>query len=221
MDRFLRRLKSLSSSSAADATTPSCSRSPERNSGSEISPFCSVRSSESHDEMTDSSRLRCSICQEDLHSTNSDSSETPCILPCSHIFGSICIQKWLSASPHQNCPACRHSMLYTSCQHPIEPLPLSDHASTPQPECFPSKCQLCREGGKWSHEVELLEERLWFEQGILERLGTFLAWDVGPMSTGYMVNVGVDDRVVESRRRFESGWRDIRLRYEAEVGRAW
>lgn len=67
----------------------------------------------------------------------------------------------------------------------------------------------------------MLEERLWFEQGILERLGTFLAWDVGPMSTGYMVNVGVDDRAVESRRRFESGWRDIRLRYETEVGRAW
>lgn len=69
--------------------------------------------------------------------------------------------------------------------------------------------------------MELLEEALWFEQGILERLGTFLAWDFGTLSSGYVVNIDVDDRAVESRRRFETGWKDIRSRYEAEAGRSW
>lgn len=221
MDRMLRKLRSGVSSLSSSTT---CIPNPSRTSGDiiTITPR-SARSSTSHDSVIAASTIRCSICQEDLDESDSATAtqETACILPCSHIFGSTCIQKWLSTSPHHNCPTCRHSMLYSSCQHPIEPLSLSDYALMTHPECFPSKCQLCRHEGKWSREVELLEEALWFEQGILERLGTFLAWDFGTLSSGYVVNIDVDDRAVESRRRFETGWKDIRSRYEAEAGRSW
>ena len=65
----------------------------------------------------------------------------------------------------------------------------------------------------------MLEEKLWFEQGMLERLGSFLAWDVGTLSMGYIVSI--EDRTDYSRRKYEDGWKDIRVRHEAEVGKAW
>ena len=51
----------------------------------------------------------CNICQEDYLTAASDN-EHPVALPCNHVFGQHCIQKWLSAEevePRTTCPLCR------------------------------------------------------------------------------------------------------------------
>lgn len=43
----------------------------------------------------------------------------PSLLPCGHVFGSLCLQRWLRS--HDTCPACRFALRYELCQHPVAP----------------------------------------------------------------------------------------------------
>jgi len=63
----------------------------------------------------------CSICNDPLSFPNTDGSlEHAVILQCGHVFGAICIKRWLEESSHHDCPACRCPILHAKCGHVIE-----------------------------------------------------------------------------------------------------
>ncbi|KUJ20081.1 uncharacterized protein LY89DRAFT_731314 [Mollisia scopiformis] len=98
---------------------------------------------------------RCTICNEDLAEARVDETiETPSVLPCGHVFGNLCISRWLHDSTHQNCPICRRRMTYRSCGHTVKPLPVAESPQLVKEEHMPEKCLLCREGS------EMLKERI-------------------------------------------------------------
>jgi len=98
---------------------------------------------------------RCTICNEILSETRVDDTvETPSILPCGHVFGDMCITRWLHDSTHQNCPICRRRMTYRTCGHTVRPLAVSENPKLVKEENMPEKCLLCRD------ESEILKERI-------------------------------------------------------------
>jgi len=67
----------------------------------------------------------CSICSFTLgvpRNSFDGKIEKPVILPCSHVFGSLCISRWLDHdSMRRDCPVCRRVMRYTGCGCAIRP----------------------------------------------------------------------------------------------------
>ena len=99
---------------------------------------------------------RCMICNSPFNLTRSDGLiEKESILPCSHVFGHICIQRWLETdSTHQDCPICRRPMLYRTCGHVIKSCEVDKAPSGLPEEDMPDKCARCRIGDSTSTEVE-------------------------------------------------------------------
>lgn len=69
----------------------------------------------------------CSMCKEpfDAETDAVDEVEHPIELPCGHIFGSACIEIWLSPEKEgkSTCPYCRHQLFGSSSD--FEPLPVN------------------------------------------------------------------------------------------------
>jgi hypothetical protein len=160
---------------------------------------------------------QCFICQEELGQPRPDGeTEKAYILPCSHVFGHICISRWLDSSPNHNCPTCRRSMIY-SCGHPIKPV-----ESSKAPKCLDAfetleKCILCRQEGIWKKRLELLMERQQMEERVLEGLKMFL-----PTLYGGMVfasrDTSTDERINESRERLRQDVECLRGELEKQEG---
>lgn len=168
----------------------------------------------------DTLALQCSICRETLGEPNYDGEiETAHVLPCSHIFGSACIARWLDASPHHDCPTCRRSMIYKICGHPIEALDVSKQPQNVTIEDMPEKCLLCRQGGLWEKRLAFLKERQHAEEMVLVGLGSLMSTDFG--SRGERSTESVEERIIESRRRFKADIASTRIVLEKEVGKAW
>ena len=104
---------------------------------------------------------RCTICNEILGLPRLDGQvETAVVLPCSHIFGSICIVRWLEAeSLHQDCPNCRRRMMYRECGHAIKPCEVERAPKAVSEKDMPEKCRICRGGGMLEEQLRVMRER--------------------------------------------------------------
>ncbi|KAK0101028.1 hypothetical protein ONS95_012985 [Cadophora gregata] len=163
----------------------------------------------------------CTICHSLFHTPRSDGTiETPSLIPCGHIFGSICINRWLESSEHKNCPNCRREMRYHGCGHSVIPKSLpkpfprasevegdgDGHADVAmesdsdlrlravKAEDMPPLCLLCREGREMEEVVRRAERRLVAEERALEGLrvlpGLFGGLYKGSGSTSGPGNLG-------------------------------
>ena len=68
-------------------------------------------------------RVRCGICLEAYRNTTGDGNATPPTekpveLPCGHLFGSACIDRWLNDG-NNTCPTCRHEILDLTGHAPL------------------------------------------------------------------------------------------------------
>ena len=145
---------------------------------------------------------QCYICQETLGLPRPDGEcEEAHLLPCSHIFGHLCIARWLESSPNHNCPTCRRSMIYKSCGHLIRPYKLSHVPSQISPSSVPEKCLLCRqEEGLWKERLDLIVQHQQSEERVLEGLKVFLPSLYGGMSVSTTV-ASAEARIEESKDR--------------------
>jgi hypothetical protein len=117
---------------------------------------------------------RCSICNEALNLPRADGTiEHAAMLPCAHIFGSLCITQWLDQHAlHKDCPQCRRRIVYRKCGHSIRPWEL-DRAPTPIAETeMPENCILCEEdgGGAIGAQLRDIRNRMEAEERALEGL---------------------------------------------------
>ncbi|PSS00819.1 hypothetical protein BD289DRAFT_450164 [Coniella lustricola] len=63
----------------------------------------------------------CPICAVDIGAKSPDGvRETYAITPCGHVFGSVCIKKYLAITDKPLCPVCRID-LFHACSHPVLP----------------------------------------------------------------------------------------------------
>jgi hypothetical protein len=104
---------------------------------------------------------QCAICSEPLGLARSDGqTEKATVLPCSHIFGDICILRWLELdSPHHDCPSCRRKMVYRGCGCMIRPRAVrrgltlergeGARVKVVSEEDMPDKCPKCRGDEIW------------------------------------------------------------------------
>jgi len=142
---------------------------------------------------------RCDICNETLGLPGLNGQiERAVVLPCSHVFGSACITRWLeSDSAYKNCPNCRRRMVYRGCGHFVKPC---DVARAPQFVCekdMPDKCLVCRSDGVLAEQLRLRRERQLAEQRELEGIKIYLPRIFGGLCR-ITVN-SVDSGVKESR----------------------
>lgn len=84
---------------------------------------------------------------------------------------------------------------------------------------MPEKCLLCRQGGLWEKRLAILKERQRAEETILVGLGSLMSSNFGLL--GERPAESVDERIVESRRRFEANIASARLVLEKEIGKTW
>jgi len=121
------------------------------------------------DQLEEQPSQRCSICKETLGLPRVDDQiETAVVLPCSHIFGSICITRWLeSDSLHQDCPNCRRRMIYRECGHPIKPCEVKQAPKAVSEKDMPMKCIICRGGSVLEEQLGIRRERQLAEQRAL------------------------------------------------------
>ncbi|KAF7889234.1 hypothetical protein EAF00_009534 [Botryotinia globosa] len=158
---------------------------------------------------------RCSICNEDIGITNCDGEiEAAYILPCSHIFGSTCILRWLETdSPHQNCPQCRRKMVYTECGHLIRPCEVSSAPKSVREADMPKMCLGCRGlEGELKSEVEMLLKRAEAEQRALTAMKMHFPGVWGEMCRETVRTVG--KRVEESREVLRRDIEELCRKYE-------
>jgi len=159
---------------------------------------------------------RCTICNETLGDTRVDDTiETPSILPCGHVFGNLCISRWLHDSKHQNCPICRRRMTYRSCGHTVRPLAVSENPQLVKEDDMPEKCLLCREGS------EMLKERIRWVKGRMDaEVRALEGLRVLRMTRGFAAFGGLfcgrggpmedfEDRVGDSKRVWEDECRKL------------
>ncbi|KUI52576.1 hypothetical protein VP1G_00112 [Cytospora mali] len=97
----------------------------------------------------------CAICQVDVGTKSPDGvKETWSITPCGHIFGSVCIKRYLAITDKPLCPVCRND-LFHMCSHPVlpasyDPKKLLQSRDEAAQKAFPageprhSECQFCR-----------------------------------------------------------------------------
>ena len=187
---------------------------------SKVTPIAANTVTPSSEHNADPPISQCYICSEIIGEPGPEGEiETAYILPCSHVFGSSCITRWLNTSPHHNCPTCRRSMIYQGCGHPIKPFEVSKLPHGLKREVVPEKCLLCRQGGVWQKRLAILKEKQCAEERILAGLGSFLPAGFDILSGGMVEGVG--ERVVESRRRFKADVEFTRTLLEKEIGNAW
>ena len=142
---------------------------------------------------------RCSICKERIGLERLDGeTEEAYILPCSHVFGSICITRWLECdSLHQNCPNCRRKMIYRTCGHAIKPCQITRAPKGVDEEDMPENCVVCRAGGLLGEQLRLRHERQEAEQKALEGMRLYLPVIFGGMCRTTVQSV--DARSEESK----------------------
>jgi len=159
-----------------------------------------------------SSDTACTICSETLHAVRSDgTTEIPYKLPCSHVFGSICIIRWLEDSPQQDCPHCRRRMVHSGCGHLIMP-----HDAPTAPPSIPevetqARCVRCRGEGVVAKALRAEHERLQAQEAALRGMKIHL-----PKFFGFAAArtaSSVDDRIAALRRSFsvfhDTAWREF------------
>lgn len=111
----------------------------------------------------------CTICKETLGLPRLDGQvETAVVLPCSHIFGSICIIRWLETeSLRQDCPNCRRRMIYRECGHAIKPCEVERAPKAVSEKDMPEKCGICQGGSILEEQLKVLRERQLAEERAL------------------------------------------------------
>lgn len=141
---------------------------------------------------------RCDICNEILGATRSDGQiETASILPCSHVFGNICISRWLETdSQHQDCPNCRRRMLYSECGHIIKPCEVALAPKCVEEKDMPKKCSACRGGKVWEQELRMQNEERLAEENVLQGMKVHLPSIFGGMCRD---TVELDWRIADLR----------------------
>ncbi|POS71863.1 hypothetical protein DHEL01_v209743 [Diaporthe helianthi] len=76
-----------------------------------------------HDEHPDHDDIdpACAICQVDVGTKSPDGiKEGWSITPCGHVFGNVCIKRYLSITDKPLCPVCRNDLFHI-CSHPVLP----------------------------------------------------------------------------------------------------
>lgn len=152
----------------------------------------------------------CDICSENIGTARLDGSiEIAYKLPCSHIFGSLCILQWLQTSPQHDCPNCRRRMIHDGCGHLIMP-----HKSSTAPPSIPasetpSHCIHCREEGSVATALRVEHERLQLQERALEGLRLHLPRFFGSQAATTVSTI--DQRILALRKGFalfyERAWR--------------
>ncbi|KAK7731732.1 hypothetical protein SLS53_008676 [Cytospora paraplurivora] len=77
-----------------------------------------------HDEHPEHQTLdpACAICQVDVGTKSPDGvKESWSITPCGHVFGSVCIKRYLAITEKPLCPVCRTDLFHL-CSHPVLPV---------------------------------------------------------------------------------------------------
>ncbi|KAG4416849.1 hypothetical protein IFR04_009991 [Cadophora malorum] len=193
----------------------------------------------------------CTICHSSFNTPRPDGTiESPSLLPCSHIFGSICIQRWLESSQNQNCPNCRREMRYSGCGHAVIPKPTAKpfpgamelgvdevvdkvvdiggeggsalSLRAMKAEDMPSLCLLCRESREMVEVVRRAERRLAAEEKALEGLRV-LPGLFGGLYKGSGSGIASADRKEEARERWKNEMEILRqgLRERMEGREEW
>ena len=158
---------------------------------------------------------RCDICNEILGATRSDGQiETAYILPCSHVFGNICISRvcnfsvnlshprlnpfqWLETdSQHQDCPNCRRRMLYSECGHIIKPCEVVLAPKCVEEKDMPEKCSSCRGGKVCEQELRMQNEERQAEENVLQGMKVHMPSVFGEMCRD---TAGLDWRIADLR----------------------
>ncbi|KAJ8068388.1 hypothetical protein OCU04_003948 [Sclerotinia nivalis] len=168
----------------------------------------------------DSSPQRCTICNEDIGSSRCDGEvEIAFMLPCSHVFGSTCILRWLETdSPHQNCPQCRRKMVYTECGHLIRPCEVTSAPKCVKVADMPKRCLACRGlEGELKTEVEMLLKRAEAEQRALRAMKLHFPGVWGEMCRETVRTVG--NRVEESKEVLKRDIERLCRKYEESGNR--
>jgi hypothetical protein len=154
----------------------------------------------------------CDICSDVIGSKRQDgSTEVLYKLPCSHVFGSICILRWLEVSTLQDCPNCRRRLVHPGCGHLIMPHNVSTAPPSIPVNETPALCVRCRGEGIVGPALRLEFERLQAQEkalrGIQAQLPKF--FQVTPPKAGW----SVEERIVELRKGFalfnENAWREF------------
>lgn len=71
----------------------------------------------------------CPICQVDIGTKSPDGvKEGYAVTTCGHVFGSVCIKKYLAITDKPQCPFCRTDLFHV-CLHPILPAPYDPRKS--------------------------------------------------------------------------------------------
>lgn len=96
----------------------------------------------------------CAICQVDVGTKSPDGvREAWSITPCGHVFGSVCIKRYLAITEKPLCPVCRNDLFHV-CSHPVVPASYDPKKSLQTRDeaahrAFPdeprhSECRFCR-----------------------------------------------------------------------------
>ena len=146
----------------------------------------------------------CSVCNEPLGLPRSDGLvEKAAILPCSHIFGDLCISRWLETeSLNQDCPNCRRKMVYRECGHTIKPCDISQAPKCVGESDMPENCFGCQRGGELEEVLNIMNERWLAEEQVLEGLKLHVSSMFGDM--GVSTPESIDDRIVDLKGRWRS-----------------
>jgi hypothetical protein len=144
---------------------------------------------------------RCSICNEVFGQPRADGlAEYAVILPCTHIFGSYCIARWLESSLNHDCPNCRRKMVYKECGHAIKAREIES-----APECvaesdMPQSCVRCSWSEVAEGELRALSERRLAEERALGGLKMYMPGVFGGMAR--QTSESVDKRIEELRKQW-------------------
>jgi len=161
----------------------------------------------------------CSICNEIIGEPRADGlAENASMLPCSHIFGDLCISRWLEIdSVHQDCPVCRRTMIYRECGHMIRPCDVAHAPGCVEEEDMPKKCFACRGGGLVEEVLVLMNEKRMAEEMILLGMRKCVSGFFGEVC-GTTIE-SVDERVEEVRRRWKNAAHAFCSELEKKEGR--
>jgi hypothetical protein len=158
-------------------------------------------------------KLSCTICHETINAVRPDgSTETQYSLPCSHVFGSICILRWLHNSTHQDCPICRRQMIHPGCGHLIMP-----HETTTAPPSIPetetpAQCIRCRGDSALALVLKRAQERVQAQEAALRGMQVHIPSLFSRAFAARSIG-GVDERIAELRKGFagfhERAWSEF------------
>jgi hypothetical protein len=112
----------------------------------------------------------CAICGEKIGDLRQDgTTEFAYTLPCSHMFGNICIVRWLEVAPQQDCPNCRQRFVHPRCGHTIIP------NKSIVPPCIPAyePCVHCQGNGDIAR-IPYEQERLKLQENALRGMRMYL-----------------------------------------------